>query len=291
MSAPPYLPLYTGDYMRDAGHLTVLEHGAYLLLLMAAWNGGGVLPSDENKLMRLARCNKRQWETVRSAILSFFEETPEGLIQRRLRREITKYENEIEKRRYAGKIGGEAKALKTKSADLAHAKQVLESASSKKLAKASQPEPEPEREDTNVSSQVSEPSVPRQIVKFESEHFADAWRLWPQKGRSAKSKALALWKARARTVAEGAMVAAIKRYLDSPDAKKDAGAFVPAFERWLRDRLDSWLEVSTLSDNAPLDFAAKLQIFEDTGHWDHQWGPEPSATERIDGGLFREAAL
>jgi uncharacterized protein YdaU (DUF1376 family) len=272
MSAAPFLPLYTGDYMRDAGHLNVLEHGAYLLLLMAAWNDGGRLPNDDAKLMRLARCNKRQWETVKGSILGFFEETPEGLIQRRLRREITKYENEIEKRRYAGKIGGDAKARKTQEAELASAKHVLESATSKTVAKASQPEPEPEEE--AKASSISEPSVPRPITKMRCEEFDEVWTLWPQKGRSAQSKSLALWKAKASTSDPALMLAAVKRYLAGPDAKKEAGAFVPALERWLRDRLESWLEVGVaLQGPASADMQAK--IFAETGLWLPEWGEQP----------------
>jgi uncharacterized protein YdaU (DUF1376 family) len=278
MSAAPFLPLYTGDYMRDAGHLNVLEHGAYLLLLMAAWNDGGRLPNDDAKLMRLARCNKRQWETVKGAIIGFFDETPEGLIQRRLRREITKYENEIEKRRYAGKIGGEAKARKTQEAELASAKQMLESATSKTVAKASQPEPEPKEEDK--SSSISEPSVPRQIVKMRCEEFDEVWRLWPQKGRSAKSKALALWKAKGMNSDPAMMLAAVRRYLAGPDAKKDAGAYVPALERWIRDRLESWLEVG-VALNTPTSMDFRLKIFADTQIWDEAWGPRPELIEAL----------
>ena len=140
MKAPPFMQLYVGDYLADAGHLNALEHGAYLLLLMAGWRSDGLLPRDDASLMRLARCTPRQWRAVREVVLAFFEDDGETLSQRRQRTELLKYVSHIEKKKNAGSAGGKAKALKNQEADLAPAKQTLE----KNLAKRSYPEPEPE---------------------------------------------------------------------------------------------------------------------------------------------------
>src|SRR5262245_24087317 len=53
MSAPPYVPWYYGDYIRDTLDLDTTEHGAFLLLIGAASARGGSLPPDKEVLYRL----------------------------------------------------------------------------------------------------------------------------------------------------------------------------------------------------------------------------------------------
>lgn len=89
MAEFPALPLWTDAYLADTSHLTTTEHGAYLLLLMAMWRAGGVLPNDDKKLGRIARLTPGQWARVKETIWEFFRVTPDGITQGRLTDELT----------------------------------------------------------------------------------------------------------------------------------------------------------------------------------------------------------
>jgi uncharacterized protein YdaU (DUF1376 family) len=54
-----WMPFYVADYLADTGHLSTIEHGAYMLLIMHYWQKGG-LPADERMIARVARMTTEQ---------------------------------------------------------------------------------------------------------------------------------------------------------------------------------------------------------------------------------------
>lgn len=109
MSAPPYMKLFVADYLGDTHHLTAIEHGAYLLLLMAMWRAGGSLPALDGNLARMARCTPEEWVAIRDVVLPFFTRSRGRLTQKRMATELAKYETISGKRSTAGKQGGRPK--------------------------------------------------------------------------------------------------------------------------------------------------------------------------------------
>ena len=103
--ADAWMPLYIGDYLADTMHLSAVEHGAYLLLLMQQWRSGP-LPDDDRHLAAIARVDLAAWKRqVGPTIRRFFEATADGLVQKRLEAERQKAAAIIEKRATAGKKG------------------------------------------------------------------------------------------------------------------------------------------------------------------------------------------
>jgi uncharacterized protein YdaU (DUF1376 family) len=78
----PYLPLFCGDFIGDTTHLSQKEIGQYILLLMAMWRNGGVLPDDPRRLKRMAR------GTISDAVMNYFTPGEGGITQKRLKKEF-----------------------------------------------------------------------------------------------------------------------------------------------------------------------------------------------------------
>src|SRR5215471_6462090 len=97
-----WMPLYVGDYLRDTGHLTTLQHGAYLLLIMHYWQHGG-LPNDGTHKRTIAGLTSKQWLRNKEAIASLF--LPDWR-HKRIDAEIAKAQELSEVRSVLGAIGG-----------------------------------------------------------------------------------------------------------------------------------------------------------------------------------------
>lgn len=73
MSYNSWMPLYWGDYLSSTGHLSTVEHGAYLLLIGHLWMSDGKAPNDNTKLARIVRLTQPEWFAVRQNLEPFFE--------------------------------------------------------------------------------------------------------------------------------------------------------------------------------------------------------------------------
>lgn len=133
MTAPPYMPLYVGDYLADTTHLDGVASGAYLHLLMAMWRAGGKLPANDDKLRRLTKLTPAQWERVRDQVMEFFSRRGGSLTHKRLSKELAKYHDKSVRLSEAGKRGQSEKRKKDKPLGVSQAEATLK-----------QPEPEPE---------------------------------------------------------------------------------------------------------------------------------------------------
>jgi uncharacterized protein YdaU (DUF1376 family) len=90
-----WMPFDIGDYLRDTNHLTVTEHGAYLMLIMHYWQHGG-LPADEAMIRRVAKMTAEQWTESRDLLASLFKD---GWRHKRIDEELAKADELVEKRR------------------------------------------------------------------------------------------------------------------------------------------------------------------------------------------------
>lgn len=104
MSKLAFMPLYIGDYLADTAHLSTVQHGAYMLLIMHYWRQGS-LPDDDEQLSRIAKLSLAEWRKHRSTLRSFFQE---GWRHERIEQEIQAATAKYAKRAEAGRKGGKA---------------------------------------------------------------------------------------------------------------------------------------------------------------------------------------
>ena len=83
---------FIGDYQRDTGHLTLIEHGAYTLLLDAYYATGQPLPLDQEIMHRLVRAISSEERAAVDAVLAqFWTEAENGWVNARSDREISDF--------------------------------------------------------------------------------------------------------------------------------------------------------------------------------------------------------
>jgi uncharacterized protein YdaU (DUF1376 family) len=112
-----WMPFYVGDYLRKTMHLTIDQHGAYLMLIMACWCDGGALPDDDEHLAAICRVPVSRWKKLRAAIERFFTIDETGWHNSRVTEELSKAADITEHRRSAGRASVQARSHKKAAAN------------------------------------------------------------------------------------------------------------------------------------------------------------------------------
>lgn len=138
------MPLYIADYLADTSHLSTVEHGAYMLLIMHYWRNGG-LPDDDAKLARIARLTLGEWQDIRDTMATLFER---GWRHKRVELELADAARKSELGSEAGKASGRARRERTfngRSADVQRNANGNTNGTPTEC-EPSQPQPQPDKE-------------------------------------------------------------------------------------------------------------------------------------------------
>lgn len=89
MTSRPWYAFYPADYARDTGHLTLLEHGAYRILLDHCYSQGNLISANVERLCRLCRASTNdEIDALEYVLQQFFEKTPDGYRHSRVAKEL-----------------------------------------------------------------------------------------------------------------------------------------------------------------------------------------------------------
>jgi len=110
-----FFKLYIGDYQRDTAHLSVTEHGAYLLMLQHYYATEKPLPVGKALHRMLRAQDKAEREAIDVIVSQFWKQTDLGLVNDRGTKEIGKAEHQRSVNQELGKLGGRPKRIRTES--------------------------------------------------------------------------------------------------------------------------------------------------------------------------------
>ena len=115
MSQAPIMPLATDAYLADTKHLTIEQHGAYLMILMVTWrNNGAPLVDDNVRMARILGITKKNWLKIRSTLVEFFDLSDGFWRQKKLEEMWLAVAKRRETFVQRGRLGGRPKSLKEK---------------------------------------------------------------------------------------------------------------------------------------------------------------------------------
>jgi uncharacterized protein YdaU (DUF1376 family) len=109
MSKAPAMPMYWDAYIADTTHLTIDEHGAYLILLGAMWRRDGSIPNDDKDIARILGVTVAKWKKIKARLSEFLTIDDDKISQEKLRKVWEKTQEKIAKNSANGAKGGRPK--------------------------------------------------------------------------------------------------------------------------------------------------------------------------------------
>jgi len=221
-----YYKRHIGDYMKDASHLSLLEHGIYMRLLDVYYTREQPIPVDQAARLIGARSDEER-TALHVVAGEFFSEVEGCYVQARCEREIAAMLHKAETNREVGKRGGRPKKeTQTVSCENPEETQTV-SGKNPNVTLATSHKP--------ITNKT--PLTPLTGGDVVPAGFAEFWLAWPSGDRKqAKGKCLSAWK-KAHAERDAALVLAhVDRMKSSDEWRRDGGQFVPAPLVYLNQR-------------------------------------------------------
>lgn len=213
---------HIGDYIKSAGHLSLLEDLAYRRLLDFYYDKESSIPNDIPMLSRRLRIGSDEIQTV---LNEFFFLDENHWKNERCDHEISKYHEWIEKQRSNGKLGGRPK--KTQAFPNANPN---ETQTEPKKSLTVNHKPLTINQEPHNNTSAKKPALDNGFEKL--------WTAYPKKiGKGAAEKAFKNAKINGHLPY---VLAALDRQKGSAQWTKDGGQFIPNPATWINQK--RWLD-------------------------------------------------
>jgi uncharacterized protein YdaU (DUF1376 family) len=108
-SAMHYYKFNIADYRKDTGHLSTIEHGIYRQLIDWYYLDEQPIPEETQVVIRRLRLGSDEVNFLRNVLDDFFVLGKTGYTHKRIEVEIKDYQEQVEKNKNNGKLGGRPK--------------------------------------------------------------------------------------------------------------------------------------------------------------------------------------
>jgi uncharacterized phage protein (TIGR02220 family) len=145
------------DYAAKTAHLSLMEHGAYALLLDHYYQTGGKLIANAMAIARVCRCQtEEERNAVQSVLDHFFAKDDSGMYRNdRADREMGIAADVSAARSAAGKVGALARWSKSKTMALAMSRS-LSIAEQTERQNDTQPQPQPQKNNMSATADAAQ---------------------------------------------------------------------------------------------------------------------------------------
>lgn len=227
-----YYKRHIGDYAKKAGHLSILEHGVYTLLMDAYYDREQAPTRQE--AVRISRARTPDELAALDAVLSdFFAETDGRYVQGRIEEEFTKAEAQAMANQANGKQGGRPRKPKGETKK-ANEKQIKTHSVSNENPNDNEKNPNPLiHQSTNPSTENQKTSAPF------GARFEEFWAEYPNK--KGKAQAEKFWKRdKLDAIATQIIGDVIMRKAYDWEWMKDGGQYIPHGSTYVNGK--GWLD-------------------------------------------------
>ena len=104
-----YYKFNIADYRKDTGHLSTIEHGIYRQLIDWYYLDEQPIPEETQVVIRRLRLGSEEVTFLRNILDDFFVLGKTGYTHKRIEVEIKDYQEQVEKNKNNGKLGGRPK--------------------------------------------------------------------------------------------------------------------------------------------------------------------------------------
>jgi uncharacterized protein YdaU (DUF1376 family) len=104
-----YYKFNIADYRKDTGHLSTIEHGIYRQLIDWYYLDEQPIPEETQMVIRRLRLGSDEVMFLQNVLADFFVLSKTGYKHKRIEVEIKDYQEQVEKNKNNGKLGGRPK--------------------------------------------------------------------------------------------------------------------------------------------------------------------------------------